>query len=66
MFERYLHFFIIDVMLLAVYTSFSLENMTDNKMKLYIRRGLNVFPIFKTLTGKRIIRIKKIKNEHYN
>lgn len=53
-------------MLLAVYTSFSLENMTDNKMKLYIRRGLNVFPIFKTLTGKRIIRIKKIKNEHYN
>lgn len=44
----------------------SFRNMTDNKMKLYIRRGLNVFPIFKTLTGKRIIRIKKIKNEHYH
>lgn len=44
----------------------SFRNMTDNKMKLYIRRGLNIFPIFKTLTGKRIIRIKKIKNEHYH
>ena len=43
----------------------SFRNMTDHKMKLYIRYGLNIFPLFKTLTGKRIIKIKRIKNEHF-
>lgn len=43
----------------------SFRNMSDKRMKSFIRRGLNIFPIFKTLTGKRIIRIKKIRNERY-